>query len=108
MPRESDQSSQAAEVETVAAARIQYDVIGRCSYEVLNRIQQRLSQAPIVQPPPPLKRGHCVARLLRSPILRLEQIDVSTTRRIERMTARTNHSPLLAPERQVAIADRTE
>ncbi len=53
--------------------------------------------------------GNCrVARLLRSAILRLKQIDVSAAGHIEGMLLRTNKSSFLWPECQMAVADGTE
>jgi hypothetical protein len=49
-----------------------------------------------MQSPPPLKRGFGIAWLLRSTILRLEQVDVSATGDVERMSEWTKHSPLVA------------
>src|SRR4029078_5786754 len=49
-----------------------------------------------------------VARLLRSPLLRMQQVDVSAARDVERMSARTNQSPLLADQCHMTVADGTE
>ena len=102
-------ASEAAEVETVAAAGIENDVARatrpssprsrRSSGSVTPRSCNRRRAA---------TAAARVARLLGSPILRLEQVDVSAARDVERMSARTNHSPLLARQRQVAAADGAE
>ena len=97
-----------AEVETVAAAGIENDVAGRCGHDLRDGAQQRLGHAAIVQSPPRRDGSRRVARLLGSPLLRLEQVDVSAARDVERMSARTEQSPLLAHQRHVAIADGAE
>ena len=61
--------------------------------------------APIEKSPP---RGHSlrgIARSLRPPLLRLQQIDVAAPRDVERVSARTDEAALLALERQMAIAN---
>src|SRR5258708_5590161 len=71
-------------------------------------MQQRAGHSAIVQSPPGFDGGGGIARLIRSPVLRLEQVDVSTARDVKGVSARTEHSPLLARERHAAIADWTK
>src|SRR5713101_6559756 len=101
-------ASEGAEVETVTAAGIENDVPRACDDHLRDGVQQRLGRAAIVQSPPRCYGSRSVARALRSPLLRLEQVDVSATRDVERMSARTEQSPLSAPQRHVAIADGAE
>jgi len=61
-----------------------------------------------VQSPARSYGSHCVARILGSPFLRLEQVDVSATRDVEGMSTRTEQPPLLAHQRHVAAADGAE
>ena len=71
-------------------------------------MQERPGDALIVQLPPRLEGGRCVARLFRSPLLRLEQVNISATRNVERMAARTEQAALLAHQWKVAMADGAE
>ena len=80
---ETSLASEAAEVETVAAAGVENRVARRRRRDLRDRLQQRLSRAAIVQSPPPRDGSRRVARLLGSPLLRLEQVDVSATRHVE-------------------------
>src|ERR1700691_5273062 len=63
--------------------------------------------AAIVQSPARRNGRNGVARLIRSPILRLEQIDVSAAGDVEAMPSRTKHLSLVAGQGQAAIADGT-
>jgi hypothetical protein len=56
--------SEVAEIETVAAARIENDVAGRRVHHFGDGAQQRLSDAAIVQSPPPFYGRRGVTRLL--------------------------------------------
>ena len=99
---------EAAKVETVTAAGIENDVTGACGYQLCDGVEQRLSHAAIVQSSPRSNGSHRVTRLLGSSLLRLEQIDVPATRDVERMSTRTEESPLHACQRQVAVANRAQ
>jgi hypothetical protein len=98
-------ASERAQVETLAAAGIENDVARRCGHDLRDRAQQRPGRAAIVQSPPRCQGGGCVARLFRPPIPRLEQVNISATRNVERMAARTEQPSLLAHKRRAAIAD---
>jgi hypothetical protein len=93
------------EVEAVATAGIEDNVALRRGHDIRDGMKQGLGHAEIVQSPSSLDGSLSVARLLGSPILRLEQVDVSATRDVERMSARTNDTPLLAQQRLVAVSD---
>ncbi len=97
-----------AQVETITAAGVQNNVAGAQGDDLRDAAPQRLRHAAIVQSPPRFDRCDCVARLLRSPFLRLQQVDVPAARHVERMPARTNHPPLHALKRHVAVADWAE
>jgi len=97
-----------AEIEAVTASGVEYDVAWRCIQDLADRAQQRPGHAPIVQATAGRDGGRGIARLLRSPLLRLQQIDVSAARYVERMPARAEQPPLLARQRQVALAHRAE
>jgi hypothetical protein len=99
---------QGAEIETVPTAGIENGVSRRCAQDPGDGVEQRPGHAEIVQSPPPRDGSRCVAGLLRSPVLRLEQVDVSATRDVERMPARTDQAPVLARQRHSAVADRAE
>src|ERR1035437_1006810 len=58
-----------------------------------------------MQSPPFGNSRHRVTRLLRSPLLRLKQIDVSASSDVERVPLRAQQMPLLAHQRQVAATD---
>jgi hypothetical protein len=76
-----------AEIETVATAGIENDIALRWGREIRDGMQQGLGHAEIVQSPSPLDGSIRVARLLRSPVLGLEQVNVSATRDVVRMSA---------------------
>jgi cyclohexyl-isocyanide hydratase len=99
---------EAAEVEAVAATGIDDSIARRRGYYFFDGMQQGLGDAEIVQSPPPGNGRARVAWLPGSPVLGLEQVDVSAPRDIERMAARTEHATLLARQRQAAVADRAE
>src|SRR5712691_7895114 len=61
-----------------------------------------------MQPAPRCDGSYAVTRSLGPALLRLEQIDVSAARNVERMPARTEPPALLARERQLAAADGAE
>src|ERR1700692_3025790 len=94
--------SQAAKVESIAAAGIEHDVARRCSDGLRDGVQQWRCHAAVVQSPPPCYGGHRVARVPGSALLRLKQVDVSAPRNVERMSTWTYQSPLLPRQRQVA------
>ncbi len=98
-------ASKGAEVETVAAAGIKNDVAGRSAHDVRYRPQERFGDAALVQSPAPRDGGRSVARLIRSPVLWLKQVDVPAARDVERMPARTEESLRLAHQRQMTAAD---
>ena len=70
-------------------------------------IEQRPGYAAIVQSAPSCNGGRCVAGLARPAVLRLEQVDVSAARDIERMSARTEHAPIRALEWQSGSRGRS-
>ena len=76
-----------AQVESVAAAGIENNVAGDAAMDLGDRLEQWHGDAQIVQPPPRRNGRNRIAWLIRSPILRLEQIDVSAARDIEGMPA---------------------
>src|SRR5437879_1012557 len=101
-------ASEAAKVETITTAGIQSDVAWACGHHLRDGVQQWLSHAAIVQSAPRCDCCRRVTGLLGSPLLRLEQVDVPATRDVERMSSRTQKSPLHAPQRHMAIANRAE
>ncbi len=105
---EADPAREGAEVEPVATAGIENNVAGAWSREIGDGIEQRDRHAEIVQSPAPRDGSRGVTRVLRPPFLRLEQVDVSAPRNVERMSSRTNQPPPLAQQRHVAIADGAE
>ena len=108
MRLESDTTSQSAQVEAVAASGIENNISLGWTDDFGDGLQQRSGHAAIVQSPSRRYRGRRVAWILGSLGLRLEQVDVSAGRRIERMTLRAHQPFLLAHEPLVAIANRTE
>ena len=98
-------SSEGAEVETVAAAGIENDIVRRCGQHLRDCIEQRPGYAAIVQSAPSCDSSRCIAGLTRPAVLRLEQIDVSAAGDIERMPTRTDHAPIGALEWRAAAAD---
>lgn len=58
----------------------------------------------------PARRDGCirVAWLFRSPVLRLQQIDVAATGDVDGVSARAENPPFLADQRQPAAAHRAE
>jgi len=89
-------ASQRTQVETIAAARIEDDIARACVHDPSYAAKQGLCHAAIVQSPPRSHGRYGIAGVLRSPFLRLEQVDVSTASDVEGMPPRTDHSPLLA------------
>src|SRR5258708_3167590 len=108
MRSEAGLACESTEIKSVAASDVQNHVTLRCGQHAGNAVQQWPSHTAIVQSPPRRHRFRSIARLLRSPILRLEQVDVSATRNVERMPARTENSTFLALQRQMAIPDGPE
>jgi hypothetical protein len=105
---ESGLSGESAEIEAFTAAGIENYVARQwCGY-LVDRVEKRAGQTAIVQSPPRRYSSRGIARLFRSPLLRLEQVDVSATRDVERMSTRTEQSPFLARQRHVAMADGAE
>ena len=94
-----------AEVKTVTAARIKNGVGRRCIDDRSDSAQQWLGEAAVVQSPPGCDGSRRVARLRGSPLLRLEQVDVSAARDVKRMFARTEPPPFFSNQRHVAAAD---
>ena len=64
-----------------------------------SRLVSGCGDAAIMQSPSRLDGSRCVARMLRPPLLRLEQIDIAATRDVERMSLSAEHSAVLANER---------
>src|ERR1035438_2654835 len=108
MRLESSLASEASEIETVAAAGIQSNVARTSGHKLRNSAQQRLRHTAIVQPAPRPDGCRGVAGLLGTPILRLEQIDVSTPPDIERMAACADEPPLLTHQRHATVADAAD
>jgi hypothetical protein len=65
-------AGEGAEIEAVAAAGIENDVAGRCGYGFRDGLEQGPGDATVVQSPSRRDSILRVARLLRSPFLRLE------------------------------------
>src|SRR5579862_9113649 len=99
---------QRTEIEAIAAAGVENDVVGFGGNNFRDPLQQRTCDSAIMQSPPRCHSGRGVAWLLRSTILRLKQVDVSTTRDVEGMLARAKQPLLFAHQRQVASADRAQ
>src|SRR5258708_34936524 len=77
MRSEAGLACESTEIKTVAASDVQNHVTLRCSQHAGDAAQQRPRYAAIVQSPPRSHRFRSIARLLRSPILWLEQGDVA-------------------------------
>ncbi len=75
----------------------------------MDHLQQRFSDASIVQPP---SRSHCrlcITRLFRSPVLRLQQVSVPTSSNVKRVPACAAQMTItLANQRRLATSDRTD
>jgi len=108
MPITAALSGERAEIEAVPAAGVEDRVVWRSLHNLRDCVQQWLSRAAIVQSPPAFDGSRRVARLLGSPFLWLQQVDVSAARHVEGMPARTQKSPPLAHQRHVAAADGAE
>src|SRR5580700_11239706 len=107
MSLESDLASHASEIEPVAAAGIQHNIAGTRAGEFRDPAEQRLRHPAIMQAAPRPDGRRAVSGLFRTPVLRLQKIDVPTSSNIKRMAAWTHHPPLLARKRQATIADGT-
>ena len=105
---ETNFAGERAEIETIAAACIENHVFSRRRDHLRNSAQQRRGDPEIVQTPPPGDRVGSIARLLRTAILRLKEIDVSAARDVERVTARADQPLSILREDQVAFANGTE
>jgi hypothetical protein len=57
-----------------------------------------------MQTPPGCNGFRCIARMPGSPLLQLKQVDISTPSDVEGMFARTDHSPFVAHQAQMAAA----
>jgi hypothetical protein len=101
---EACQACKAAEVESVTAARIENDIARRCGNDLGDRVEQRLGHTTIMESPPCCRGSLGVAWILGSPLLWLEQVDVSATRDVKGMPPWTKQSPLLARKGHVAAA----
>ena len=71
-------------------------------------MEQRSSDAAIMQSPPPGDGSDRIARLLGSPVLGLEQVDVPAARDVEGMAAWAQQPPVRARQYHVAAANRAE
>jgi hypothetical protein len=107
MPAESGLAGERTKVETIAAAGIQDHIALRWGDHLFDRPKQGFGDTSIVQPSPRGNGRSRVAGLLRSPILRLEQIDVSASGDIEGMPAFTKQPPQATYQGQAAIANGT-
>ena len=105
MCRQAGPRCQIPRIETLSAAGIQNDVARGCARKIRNCVQQGLCHPEIVQAPPPGNRFSRVPWLFRTAVLRLQQIYVAAACDIEGMSARADHSPFVAYQRQVASAD---
>jgi hypothetical protein len=101
-------ASKAAEVEAVAASGVENDVARARTDHLRDSVQKGRGHTAVVQSPPRGDGLHRISRMLRSPLLGLEQIDVPAARYVERMTARTTQPLLAAFERQMAVAHRAQ
>jgi hypothetical protein len=97
-------AGEAAEVESVAATRIENHVAGLRAHDLGDLAEQRLGYAAIVQSPARRHGSHGITWMLRSPLLRLKEVDVAATGNVERMTPRTTHAPLYPLQGQLAVA----
>jgi len=99
---ETNLARKAAEVETVAAPGIQNNVaLARANY-LRDPAQQRPRYATIVQSPPRCHGIRGIARILGSPILGLQQVDIPAACDVKRMAAGANYSLLFACQGKVA------
>src|SRR4051794_25105724 len=101
-------TSERAEVETTTAARVENDVARARGDQFGDAVQQRRGHAAIVQSPACGHGGYGVAWIAGSPLLRLEQVDVTATRDVERVSARADEPPVLPLHRRMAVADGAE
>ena len=108
MSVESDLLCQVAQIKTITASRIQHRVVTRTRYRLSDSIQQRHSYTAVMQPPAAPDRLDGISRLFRPPFLRLEQVDITATRNIKGVPARTNEPAILTDERQSAVANRAD
>src|SRR5437762_13386473 len=88
-----------AKIIAVTTAGIENCILLRHGRQFRNRFEKRSGDAAIMQSPSRLDGSRCVARMLRPPLLRLEQIDIAATRDVERMSLGAEHSAVLANER---------
>jgi hypothetical protein len=101
-------SREHSKVESIAASGVENDILARYGGEVPDRVDKWLCNTQIVQSPAPRDRIRRIARLLRPPVLRLEQIEISAARGVERMLAGANQAAVFTSERKAAIAHRTK
>src|SRR5262249_50764580 len=99
-----DAASAVPEVITLTATNIKNVYVLSVS-SVMNAFQERFRMPPIQKPPPRSHSLERVTRLTRTPIGRLQQIDVSGARDIERMPALAHHPTLPTHEREMARPD---
>jgi len=90
------QASKIAKIKSVTAAGIEHVVTRRCPSNFRDRVEQRFGGAAIMQSPPRRSSRRCIAWVLGTAILRLEQVDVSAASSIKRVPARATQPPLLA------------
>jgi hypothetical protein len=101
-------AGQAAQVEAITTSGIEIYVVSGCGQNLRDGVQQRPAYAAIMQSPPRSNGRDGVARLVRSAVLRLEQVDVSAARHVEGMPALTKQPLTVAGKRQAAITDRAD
>src|SRR5579864_8850055 len=100
--------SEGAEKETLTATGVENDVAGRWSQQLRDCMQQRRGCTEFVQSAARLEGSGCVTGVFRSPLLRLQQVNVPAASYVERMAAWTEQAALLACQWQVAMADGAE
>jgi hypothetical protein len=99
---------QVAQVVAVAASGIQHYILRRRLQHFRDALQQWRCHTQIVQPAACRYRFRGIAGLLRTPVLRLQQIEIPAARQIVGMVARAEHTLSVADQRKMAIADGAE
>jgi hypothetical protein len=77
--------SEAAKIEAIAATGIENDIARTYGCHLGDGAHQGLGHALIVQPAPGCHGSDSVTWMLRSPLLRLEEVDVTAPSDVERM-----------------------
>lgn len=96
-----------AEVVALAASGIEQRACERLR-ERDDRVEDRLCESAIEEPPPRRDRIGGIARHTRTPVLRLQQIEVAAARDVEGVPALADRAACVERERRVAVTDSTE